>query len=68
MTDDDKTPLPNTLVSATLQSSCNNRYGAVLSALYNWWSTREPSALGGHRRRDAYSVITFDTEPVVSTF
>ncbi|KAF8607201.1 hypothetical protein BDV93DRAFT_520086 [Ceratobasidium sp. AG-I] len=60
MAGQDKTPLPNTPISIRLRSSCNNRYGAVLSALHSFWISRESA----NARQDAYSVITFNTTPV----
>ncbi|CAE7221197.1 unnamed protein product, partial [Rhizoctonia solani] len=61
MTGTDRLPLPNTPISPLLVSYCNNRYGAVLSALYGFWSSRDAVALSATRaRRDAYSVVTFN--------
>ncbi|KAG8710301.1 hypothetical protein FRC08_017344 [Ceratobasidium sp. 394] len=59
----DRGPLPNTPVSARLRSSCDNRYGAVLSALHGFWHSREPASPSTQARQDAYSVITFDGTP-----
>ncbi|KAF8607198.1 hypothetical protein BDV93DRAFT_435953, partial [Ceratobasidium sp. AG-I] len=56
MTSQDRTPLANTPVSATLRLNCNNRYGAVLSALHGFWHSRESATA----RQDAYSVVSFD--------
>ncbi|KAG9090109.1 hypothetical protein FRC06_001223 [Ceratobasidium sp. 370] len=58
----DRMPLPNTPISARLTASCNNRYGAVLSALYSFLLSREAAATSSsiQARQDAYSVITFD--------
>ncbi|KAG8710303.1 hypothetical protein FRC08_017346 [Ceratobasidium sp. 394] len=58
----DRQPLPNTPISAQLKANCNNRYGAVLSALYGFWYSREAATTSSstQARRDAYSVITFD--------
>ncbi|KAF8607195.1 hypothetical protein BDV93DRAFT_488167 [Ceratobasidium sp. AG-I] len=56
MTSQDRMPLANTPISATLRTSCNNRYGAVLSALHSFWHSRESATA----RQDAYSVVTFD--------
>lgn len=58
----DHQPLPNTPVSAQLVSRCNNRYGAVLSALYGFWLSRENvmAASANQARQDSYSVVTFD--------
>ncbi|KEP47826.1 von willebrand factor type A domain protein [Rhizoctonia solani 123E] len=63
----DRKPLPNTPISQRLRLTCNNRYGAVLSALYGFWKERErenaPSihAHGpAHTRSDTYTIITFN--------
>ncbi|CAE6509851.1 unnamed protein product [Rhizoctonia solani] len=61
----DQGPLQNTPITAALKSSCNNRYGAVMSALYTFWKSREapsnvsPSQATSPPRADAYSIITF---------
>ncbi|KAJ1300981.1 hypothetical protein OPQ81_003405 [Rhizoctonia solani] len=62
MTCGDRGPLPNTPISVRLISNCDNRYGAVLSALYGFWLSRDAVAAGSNTqaRQDAYSVITFD--------
>ncbi|CEL64058.1 hypothetical protein RSOLAG1IB_11042 [Rhizoctonia solani AG-1 IB] len=62
MTETDRAPLLNTPISARLVSSCNNRYGAVLSALYGFWLSRDTAAAASttQARQGAYSVITFD--------
>ncbi|QRW13380.1 E3 ubiquitin-protein ligase TRIP12 [Ceratobasidium sp. AG-Ba] len=62
----DRQPLANTPITAQLTASCNNRYGAVLSALYGFWLSRESAASSSSTqvRQDAYSVITFDHNPV----
>ncbi|KAG8716525.1 hypothetical protein FRC09_015642 [Ceratobasidium sp. 395] len=60
----DKQPLANTPISARLKSTCNNRYGAVLSALYGFWYSRAPAQSGSQTRQDAYSVVTFNDTPV----
>ncbi|KAG8713463.1 hypothetical protein FRC11_012070, partial [Ceratobasidium sp. 423] len=62
MTESDRVPLANTPISARLISTCNDRYGAVLSALYGFWLSRDTAAAGSstQARQDAYSVITFD--------
>ncbi|KAF8607202.1 hypothetical protein BDV93DRAFT_467878 [Ceratobasidium sp. AG-I] len=63
MTYNDHKPLSNIPISSRLRSSCNNRYGAVLSALYGFCQSRQALATSprGIRRTrtDAYSVITF---------
>ncbi|KAG9087788.1 hypothetical protein FRC06_002366, partial [Ceratobasidium sp. 370] len=65
MTSSDRTPLLNTPISARLIASCNNRYGAVLSALYSFLLSREAAATSSsiQARQDAYSIITFDHVP-----
>ncbi|KEP45510.1 putative cytochrome P450 family protein [Rhizoctonia solani 123E] len=63
MTSTDCVPLPNTPINARLRrSNCNNRYGAVLSALYGFWLSRE--AAFTTRRQDTYSVVTFGDSPM----
>ncbi|KAG8792429.1 hypothetical protein FRC12_006144 [Ceratobasidium sp. 428] len=63
MTNDDRQPLPDTPISSKLIASCNNRYGAVLSALHSFLLSREPAVMSSstQARQDAYSVITFGT-------
>ncbi|CUA74085.1 hypothetical protein RSOLAG22IIIB_10970 [Rhizoctonia solani] len=62
MANTDRRPLPDMPISARLISSCNNRYGAVLSALYGFWLSRDAVALLGatQTRQDAYSIVTFN--------
>ncbi|KIO18765.1 hypothetical protein M407DRAFT_83589 [Tulasnella calospora MUT 4182] len=55
----DRRPLTGQPVSATITAHNNNRFGAVLSAVYGFWVSRGSGNQGG--RRDAYSVITFQT-------
>jgi hypothetical protein len=62
----DRTPLLNTPVSTTLRLRCNNRYGAVLSALYGFWHSREAINPPAQLRQDAYTVVTFNNYPAVS--
>ncbi|CAE7194406.1 unnamed protein product [Rhizoctonia solani] len=59
----DRTPLSNTPVSQLLRTRCNNRYGAVLSALHGFWLSREAGQATAQPRQDAYSVITFNEYP-----
>jgi hypothetical protein len=61
----DRRPLSNTPVSAKIAARCDNRLGAVYSALYGFWSARHAAiaqAAPGVAavRRDAYSIIFFD--------
>ncbi|CAE6353050.1 unnamed protein product [Rhizoctonia solani] len=61
----DQGPLESTPITSKLKSSCNNRYGAVMSALYTFWKSREtPGSASASRntrlqREDAYSIVTF---------
>lgn len=64
MTSGDRGPLPNTPVSARLRARSNNRYGAVLSALHDFWYSRESMNANGVARQDAYTVVTFNNSPV----
>ncbi|KAG1840861.1 hypothetical protein C8R48DRAFT_739797 [Suillus tomentosus] len=61
MASGDRHPLPNTPASDRIVRRSNNRFGAVLSSLYSFWSARAV-AVGGQQaaRRDSYSVILFD--------
>ncbi|KAG0697666.1 hypothetical protein DFH29DRAFT_984173 [Suillus ampliporus] len=62
MTIKDRRPLPNTPASDRITRRCNNRFGAVMSSLYSFWSARA-TAVGGQQgtRRDSYSVILFQS-------
>jgi len=58
-------PLPNTPASGRITQRCNNRFGAVLSSLYNFWSARAAAVTGPQSaRRDSYSIILFDDSTV----
>lgn len=59
MSDDDRQPLRNTPVFAKISATSNNRFGAVLSSLFCFWSARAV-AIGSSGRRDAYSVVLFN--------
>ncbi|SJL03909.1 uncharacterized protein ARMOST_07266 [Armillaria ostoyae] len=61
----DRRPLKDTPVTASIQSTCNNRLGAVYSALHAFWVSRHAAVTANGRgraqhRRDSYSVILFD--------
>jgi hypothetical protein len=46
----------------------NNRYGAVLSALYAFWASRQVATRNGPTtgiRQDSYSIVLFDNSPEV---
>jgi hypothetical protein len=64
----DHQPLANTPMTQRVSSRHNNRYGAVLSALYAFWSSREVATRQGvssGARQDSYSIVLFDHEPEV---
>lgn len=59
----DHRPLANTPTTALIAQNSNNRLGAVYSALYGFWKSRNAAlSTSGQQasRRDAYSVILFD--------
>ncbi|KAF5381812.1 hypothetical protein D9757_008326 [Collybiopsis confluens] len=59
----DRRPLPNTPTTALISSKCDNRLGAVYSALYGFWASRNSALVASGTqavRRDAYSIILFD--------
>lgn len=59
----DRRPLAGTPVTARISQYCNNRLGAVYSALYAFWKSRQTAMTtqqSNAARRDAYSVILFD--------
>ena len=62
MYDNDRRPLPNTPASARIIAASDDRFGAVLSSLFSFWSARAAAIRSGGNaaRRDAYSVILFN--------
>jgi hypothetical protein len=66
---DDCRPLPNTPASQQIALNADNRFGAALSSLHGFWLAREGAqrsgATGAHK--DAYTVIAFDHQAVVSS-
>ncbi|TFY70646.1 hypothetical protein EVG20_g2356 [Dentipellis fragilis] len=73
MTSQDRRPLRDAPATNRIKRVCNNRLGAVFSALYSFWTARDAAAMHGApapapARQDAYSIIFFDentTTPVV---
>ena len=62
MTHTDRQPLQNTPMARRIVSRHNNRYGAVLSALWSFWHSREVATRNAARtgaRQDTYSVVLF---------
>ena len=72
MSSTDRSPLPNTPATARISARSNNRYGAVLSSLYSFWTARAATIANlNAARRDAYSVVLFDNgveTPIVNDF
>ena len=72
MSSTDRRPLPNTPATPRISARSNNRYGAVLSSLYSFWTARAAAITSSNAvRRDAYSVVLFDdvvNTPVVNDF
>ncbi|KAG1764546.1 hypothetical protein EDD22DRAFT_951631 [Suillus occidentalis] len=61
----DRQPLRNTPASDRIIQRSNNRFGAVLSSLYGFWSARAAAVAGRpSARRDSYSIILFDQSAV----
>ena len=62
MTRTDRQPLANTPMARRIVRQHNNRYGAVLSALWSFWHSRQVATRnGGHSgaRQDIYSIVLF---------
>jgi len=56
-------PLANTPMTRRISLQHNNRYGAVLSALYAFWASRQVATRNGSTtgiRQDSYSIVLFD--------
>ncbi|VDC04820.1 unnamed protein product [Peniophora sp. CBMAI 1063] len=66
MASTDRSPLAGTPVTNAIVRVSNNRLGAVCSALHAFWTARQANARlsSGTARRDAYSVLMFDTTVV----
>ena len=59
----DHRPLTHTPMSKRISSNHDNRYGAVLSALYAFLASRQVATRNGPTtgvRQDSYSIIAFD--------
>jgi hypothetical protein len=69
MTYGDRLPLPRTPATPRIVKVANNRFGAVASSLYEFWTARAAangSAAG--LRRDAYTVIPFRSNATASVY
>ncbi|KIM19859.1 hypothetical protein M408DRAFT_334238 [Serendipita vermifera MAFF 305830] len=58
----DRRPLADSPATQRIVQHANNRFGAVVSSLYAFWTAREAAVRAGAnagQRRDAYSIITF---------
>ena len=66
MSSSDRGPLADAPMTNRIRQTANNRLGAVYSALHGFWSARHAAVTVGRQsgvdaRRDAYSVILFDS-------
>ncbi|KIM22917.1 hypothetical protein M408DRAFT_332686 [Serendipita vermifera MAFF 305830] len=62
MTYTDRRPLADSPATQRIVQHADNRFGAVVSSLYAFWTAREAAVRAGAnvgQRRDAYSIITF---------
>jgi hypothetical protein len=59
----DRQPSPGIPSTLTIAARSNNRLGAVYSALHSFWMARQTAInnSGGSARRDAYSVLLFES-------
>ena len=62
----DRGPLADAPMTNRIRQTANNRLGAVYSALHGFWSARHAAVTVGRQsgagaRRDAYSVILFES-------
>ena len=68
MCQQDRQPLANSAGVDRITQTANDRLGCVFSALYSFWLARQAAidrnAQIGGARRDAYSLIFFNHEPV----
>jgi hypothetical protein len=68
----DRKPLANTPAAARIRTHSDNRFGVVLSSLYNFWTARAAAIASSQaRERDSYSVVLFNPylkTPVVNNF
>ncbi|KIM22922.1 hypothetical protein M408DRAFT_331422 [Serendipita vermifera MAFF 305830] len=63
MASTDRQPLADSPATQRIVQYANNRFGAVISSLYAFWTARESAIKAGAnvgQRRDAYSIITFN--------
>jgi hypothetical protein len=60
MSSTDHRPLADTPMTRKISSQHDNRYGAVLSALYAFWTSRQGATRSGSTSRDSYSIVVFD--------
>lgn len=71
MTLEDRKPVSDTPVTERIVATANNRFGAVLSSLYGFWVARDAamrSRVSQGTRRDAYTVLIFDSTAKVSKY
>ncbi|KIM24944.1 hypothetical protein M408DRAFT_331428 [Serendipita vermifera MAFF 305830] len=64
MTLSDHCPLLNSPATSRIVSVANNRFGALVSSMYSFWTARGAAIRSGESsgvRRDAYTLIPFAT-------
>ncbi|KIM24947.1 hypothetical protein M408DRAFT_331430 [Serendipita vermifera MAFF 305830] len=64
MSNGDRRPLPDSPATLRIVQRANNRFGAVVSSLYGFWTARDAairSGTAGGMRRDAYTIIPFNS-------
>jgi len=66
----DRRPLPNSPVTRRITQRANNRLGAVVSSLYGFWTAHDAALRSNAAsiRRDAYTVILFNSTASVRAF
>src|SRR5258708_12018500 len=66
MTHTDRQPLQNTPMARRIMDRHNNRYGAVLSAFWPFWHSREGATRNAPRPgtpQDTYTLLLFSAPP-----
>lgn len=69
MTATDKRPLSHSPATARIVQRANNRFGAVVSSIYGFWTARDKAVRTGSSsgaRRDAYTIIPFESTASVA--
>jgi hypothetical protein len=61
MCQQDRRPLPGNPSTAIIAVKANDRLGAVYSAIYSFWTARQVATGRDVARRDAYSVLLYQS-------